>query len=174
MTQGEEDEQVLREMLEEAMQNAVVKLNEMREIEGNKLRADLLTKIANIESMLGRIKQYAPMVAEQYRAKLTERVTEALSNVQIDESKLANEVCFFADKSCIDEEITRLTSHIAHAREILSGEAAVGRKLDFLVQEFNRETNTICSKSAYLELTNVALQMKNEIEKLREQVQNLE
>ncbi len=174
VTQGEEDEQVLREMLEEAMQNAVVKLNEMREIEGNKLRADLLTKIANIESMLGRIKQYAPMVAEQYRAKLTERVTEALSNVQIDESKLANEVCFFADKSCIDEEITRLTSHIAHAREILSGEAAVGRKLDFLVQEFNRETNTICSKSAYLELTNVALQMKNEIEKLREQVQNLE
>ena len=92
----------------------------------------------------------------------------------MDQNKLANEVCFFVDKSCIDEEITRLTSHIAHAREILALEEPVGRKLDFLVQEFNRETNTICSKSSYLELTNIALAMKNEIEKIREQVQNLE
>ena len=174
VSQADEDEQVLREMLEEAMSGAVSKLNDMREVEGNKLRKDLLEKIDNIEKLLQQIKQYAPIVAEQYRAKLTERVTEALNSVQIDEGKLANEVCFFADKSCIDEEITRLTSHIAHAREILNDDVAVGRKLDFLVQEFNRETNTICSKSAYLELTNVALQMKNEIEKLREQVQNLE
>ena len=172
--QGEEDEAVLREMLEEALRGAVAKLNEMREIEGNKLRSDLLAKIANIETLLARVKEYAPKVAEQYRNKLSDRITEALGAVQLDESKLANEVCFFVDKSCIDEEITRLTSHIAHAREILATEAPVGRKLDFLVQEFNRETNTICSKSNFLELTNVALEMKNEIEKLREQVQNLE
>ncbi len=172
--QGEEDEAVLREMLEEALRGAVAKLNEMREIEGNKLRSDLLAKIANIETLLARVKEYAPKVAEQYRNKLSDRITEALGAVQLDESKLANEVCFFVDKSCIDEEITRLTSHIAHAREILATEVPVGRKLDFLVQEFNRETNTICSKSNFLELTNVALEMKNEIEKLREQVQNLE
>lgn len=172
--QGEADEETLRQMLEEALRAAVSKLNEMRETEGNKLRADLLGKIDNIEKLLAKVKQFAPSVAEEYRTKLAARVTEALAAVQLDESKLANEVCFFVDKSCIDEEITRLTSHIAHAREILSHEEPVGRKMDFLVQEFNRETNTICSKSNFLELTNVALEMKNEIEKLREQVQNLE
>lgn len=174
LKQAEEDEQVIRQMIVEAVDKAVANLNAMREIEGNALRADLLNKMDNVERMLGQVKQYAPQVAEQYREKLRLRVTEALAGVQLDESKLANEVCFFVDKSCIDEEITRLTSHIARAREILSSDEPVGRKLDFLVQEFNRETNTICSKSSFLELTNVALEMKNEIEKIREQVQNLE
>ena len=174
LKQTEEDAELLREMVAEAVDKAVESLNAMREIEGNALRVDLLAKIDKVEQLLSQVKTYAPQVAEQYREKLRSRVTEALAGVDIDESKLANEVCFFADKSCIDEEITRLSSHIQRAREILAGEQSVGRKLDFLVQEFNRETNTICSKSSYLELTNVALEMKNEIEKIREQVQNLE
>lgn len=174
LTQAQEDDEVLREMLTEATEQAAINLNDMREREGNALRDDLLVKIANVERLLQRVKQCAPLVTEQYRTKVRTRVQEALGDVSLDESKLANELCFFADKACIDEEITRLDGHIARAREILSGNDAVGRKLDFLVQEFNRETNTICSKSAYLELTNTALEMKNEIEKIREQVQNLE
>ena len=174
LKQTEEDTEVLREMVAEAVAMAVDNLNAMREIEGNALRDDLLNKIAKVEQLLAKVKQYAPQVAEQYRDKLRQRVSEALDGVDIDENKLINEVCFFVDKSCIDEEITRLSSHIERAREILSTSEPVGRKLDFLVQEFNRETNTICSKSSYLELTSVALEMKNEIEKIREQVQNLE
>ena len=174
LKQTEEDGNVIREMLIEAVGKAVDALNAMREVEGNALRIDVLGKIDKLEQLLAQVKTYAPQVAEQYREKLKARVSEVLGSVQLDEAKLVNEVCFFADKSCIDEEITRLTSHIARAREILSTEEPVGRKLDFLVQEFNRETNTICSKSSYLELTNVALEMKNEIEKIREQIQNLE
>lgn len=174
LEQAEVDETVIREMLTEAVKQAVVNLNAMREIEGNALKCDLLKKIDNVERLLIEVKKYAPMVAVQYREKLQDRVAEALQSVTLDESKLANEVCFFVDKSCIDEEITRLTSHIARARELLALNEPIGRKLDFLVQEFNRETNTICSKSSYLELTNTALEMKNEIEKIREQIQNLE
>lgn len=172
--QAEEDENELRDMLAEALNVAVFNLNTMRETEGNKLKADLLNKLCVVEELLNKVKQYAPRVAEQYRDKLTQRVSEALDGVEIDQARLANEVCFFVDKSCIDEEITRLAGHIAHAREIFASDAPVGRKLDFLVQEFNREANTICSKSNYIELTDVALEMKNEIEKIREQVQNLE
>lgn len=174
LEQVDNDEDTLREMLEQAVSQAVDNLNAMREIEGNALKADLLKKIDNVERLLSTVKQYAPGVAEQYREKLKDRVTEALQGVDLDENKLINEVCFFTDKSCIDEEITRLQSHIARARELLASDEPVGRKLDFLVQEFNRETNTICSKSSYLELTNTALEMKNEIEKIREQIQNLE
>ena len=174
LEQTEEDADVLREMVQEAVVKAEDNLNAMREAEGNRLRIDLLAKIDNVERLLGKAAQCAPEVVADYRDKLRARITEALADVRLDEAKLVNEVCFFADKSCIDEEITRLYGHIAHAREILSSEEPVGRKLDFLVQEFNRETNTICSKSSYLELTNIALEMKNEIEKIREQVQNLE
>lgn len=174
LKQAEADSEVIREMITQAVEQAVANLNAMREVEGNALRKDLLAKIDKVEHLLGEVKMHAPEVAVQYREKLRARITEALGSVQLDEAKLANELCFYTDKSCIDEEITRLSSHIARAREILSVEQPVGRKLDFLVQEFNRETNTICSKSSLLELTNVALEMKNEIEKIREQVQNLE
>ena len=177
LEQAEEDDEVIKQMLVQAMQGAVENLNAMREVEGNKLRNDLLDKITNVESLLNKVKVFAPQVVEQYSEKLKARISEILKSqngVVLDEAKLANEVCFFADKSCVDEEITRLTSHIAHAREILASEEPVGRKLDFLIQEFNRETNTICSKSGCMDMTNVALEMKNEIEKIREQVQNLE
>lgn len=174
LKQAEEDESVIREMVSQAMYEAVQNLNAMRETEGNKLREDLLDKLSGMENLLQKVKQFAPQVALQYREKLYSRISEALAEVPLDEARLANEVCFFADKCCIDEEITRLSAHLAHAREILAEDRPVGRKLDFLVQEINRETNTICSKSSHLELTNVALEMKNEIEKIREQIQNLE
>lgn len=169
-----ENDDVLRDMLTEALFEAIAQLNSMRETEGNKLRLDLLNKLDVVDSLIKKVQATAPAVVENYREKLRTRVQAALAEVALDESKLANEVCFFSDKCCIDEEITRLTTHVAHAREILSAEEPVGRKLDFLVQEFNRETNTICSKSVSVDLTNVALDLKNEIEKIREQIQNLE
>ncbi len=172
--QVEEDEQVIRQMLSQAVQGAVENLNQMRLVEGEKLKVDLLNKISYFQTLLEQVKHYAQTVNDQYREKLRQRITEALGEVQLDESKLANELCFYADKSCIDEEITRLTSHIAHFREIMNSNGPIGRKLDFLVQEFNRETNTICSKSGLIELTEVALSMKNEVEKIREQIQNIE
>ena len=117
----------------------------------------------------------APFVAAEYRKKLAERIREAVGNsVEVDEARLLNEAAFFADKSNIDEEIERLASHIAQARKIMAQGGECGKKLDFLIQEFNRETNTICSKSNDLSLTEYGLKLKNEIEKLREQVQNIE
>ncbi len=129
--------------MKRALDAAADKLNAMRETEGNSLRNDLLLKIDNVENLLNKVKIYAPLVSEQYRDKLKARVSDALQGVEIDENKLINEVCFFTDKSCVDEEITRLESHIARARELLGLNEPVGRKLDFLIQEFNRETNII-------------------------------
>lgn len=174
LTQSDDDAEILRQMLISAVEQASINLNVMRKKEGEALKTDLLAKIDNFEILLNKVKVIAPEVVAHYRAKLSERIAEALQGVELDESKLANEVCFFADKSCIDEEITRLTSHIARARELLNSDEPSGRKLDFLIQEFNRETNTICSKSSFLNLTDTALAMKNEIEKIREQIQNVE
>ncbi len=174
IVQKDEDADTIRIMLGEAVAAAAEKLNEMRLREGEALKSDLSGKIDNVQALLDRVEEYAPQVATQYRDKLRQRITEALAGIQIDEAKLANEVCFFVDKSCIDEEITRLRGHISHAREIMALSEPAGRKLDFLVQEFNREANTICSKSNFAELTGVVLEMKNEIEKIREQVQNIE
>lgn len=172
--QRTEDEEILRDMLQEAVAQAVVKLNAMREAEGEKMKADILARIANIKKLVQKVSKLAPTVAENYRAKLTQRIEETLGEVEVDNARLLNEVAFFADKSNIDEEIARLRSHIDNAVKIMSSNEAVGRKMDFLVQEFNREANTVCSKSNDIQLTNVALQLKNEIEKVREQVQNLE
>ena len=148
-------------------------LNAMRRKEGEKLAADMLSRMDEIERLVAMIKNRAPMVAEAYRKKLEERIREALAGAAYDETRLLTEVAVFADKSNIDEELTRLASHIGQFRAIC-GEERVGRKLDFLVQEFNRESNTICSKSNDLAITNAGLALKNEIEKVREQVQNVE
>lgn len=159
--------------LESALESALVNLNVMREREGNKLAADMLSRVDTIEKIVGKVKTRAPLVAENYRIKLQEKLNKLLTGVQIDEGRILTEVALFADKSNIDEELTRLTSHISQFREICA-ERIVGRKLDFLVQEFNRESNTICSKSNDLEITRLGLELKNEIEKIREQVQNVE
>ena len=163
----------LIEALKTAISSALDNLNGMRKIEGEKLKADMLSRMDVIEGLVEEISTRAPLVAEEHKAKLFARVKEYLDGAAIEESRLLTEVAVFADKSNIDEELTRLRSHIAQFRSICE-EGVVGRKLDFLVQEFNREANTTCSKSNDVVVTKLGLALKNEIEKLREQVQNLE
>lgn len=170
--EGGEDEQV-GQALAAAVSAALEKLNAMRAVEGEKLAADMLARMDTIEGLVANIAARAPLVAEHYRTKLTERMREVLAGVPVDEARILSEAAVFADKCNIDEELTRLRSHISQFRSICR-EARVGRKLDFLVQEFNREANTICSKSNDIAVTNAALALKNEIEKIREQVQNVE
>ncbi len=162
----------LIEALLEALKEALAALKQMRQKEGERLGQDLSSRMDTIARLREQISLRAPLVAQEYRKKLTERVTEFLGG-KVDESRILTEAAVFADKCNIDEELTRLASHIAEFRKI-SQEDAVGRKLDFLVQEFNRECNTICSKSNDAAITKYALEMKNEIEKVREQIQNLE
>lgn len=173
----QEDTQSLDETMITALKTALCaaldNLNEMRLVEGEKLKEDMLTRMQVIESLVEKIAARAPLVAQEYRQKLTARVQEYLDGAPIDESRILTEVAVFADKSNIDEELTRLRSHIQQFRSICE-EGVVGRKLDFLVQEFNREANTTCSKSNDVEITRLGLALKNEIEKVREQVQNLE
>ena len=161
------------EALKTALSQALEKLNDMRAKEGDKLKADMLSRMDTVESLVGSIEKRAPSVAESYRIKLETKIRKILQETEPYEGRLLTEVALFTDKSNIDEELTRLRSHISQFRQICS-ERLVGRKLDFLVQEFNRETNTICSKSNDLEITRLGLALKNEIEKVREQVQNIE
>lgn len=159
--------------LKTALNAALEKLNCMRGAEGEKLKDDMLSRMVTIEGLVNDIEKRAPLVAEGYKIKLEAKMKKLLEGVEIDEGRLLTEVALFTDKSNIDEELTRLHSHISQFRQICT-ERLVGRKLDFLVQEFNRETNTICSKSNDLEITRLGLALKNEIEKVREQVQNVE
>lgn len=170
--QSSADEQ-LSSALFEALALALDNLNVMRETEGAKLREDMLGRMSEIEKLVNAIAVRAPAVAENYREKLTAKIKKVLEGTEPDEGRLLTEAALFADKCNIDEEITRLRSHIRQFESICA-ERLVGRKLDFLVQEFNREANTICSKSNDLEVTKNALALKNEIEKVREQVQNIE
>lgn len=167
-------EEQLRLLLEKGVSECCVMLDQMRCAEGEKLKEDILKKLGVLRELISQAEKSSSVVVENYREKLTRRIEEALKEVQLDQSRLANEVCFFADKCCIDEELTRLKTHVENAEKIIAQSGAVGKKLDFLVQEFNREANTICSKSSDVQLTQTALDMKNEIEKIREQVQNLE
>lgn len=166
-------DEALLAALHSALGTALENLNVMRKKEGEKLAQDMLSRMDEVERLVGIVKERAPLVSETYRNKLSERMKEVLSGVDFDETRLLTEVAVFADKSNVDEELTRLTSHISQFRSICK-EERVGRKLDFLVQEFNRESNTICSKSNDLAVTNAGLALKNEIEKIREQVQNVE
>ena len=159
--------------LTSALSSALENLNAMRFKEGEKLRADMLSRMDRIEQLVKMVAERAPLVAEDYRAKLKEEIEKYLQGVTYDEGKLLTEVALFSDKSNIDEELTRLKSHIEQFRDICRS-PIVGRKLDFLVQEFNRATNTICSKSNDITITKCGLELKNEIEKIREQVQNVE
>ena len=160
-------------ILESTVTLACENLNKMRNIEGDKLVADLLSKMDVIQDLRDKIKERAPLVATEYREKLKARIEEFLVDVKYDEARLLSEVAFYTDRVNIDEELTRLNSHIQQFRDTVKIDGA-GKKLDFLMQEFNRETNTICSKSNDVQVTKYALELKNEIEKVREQVQNLE
>jgi len=163
----------IKDIIAEVVKNACLKLNEMRKVEGEKLVSDMLNRMQTIKNLSIAIKKRAPLVAEEHKIKLQTRIEEALDGVKYDEARLLNEVAFYTDKVNIDEELTRLNSHIDQFIEIVKLDG-MGKKLDFLMQEFNRETNTICSKSNDIEVTRLALELKNEIEKVREQVQNLE
>ena len=166
------DEECLN-ALKTALSSALDNLNAMRSAEGEKLQKDMLSRVDVIDGDVKEIEKRATAVVENYKSKLDAKIKKILESTEIDEARILTEVALFADKSNIDEEITRLHSHISQFKEICK-EKLVGRKLDFLVQEFNRETNTICSKSNDTAITKIALAMKNEIEKIREQVQNVE
>ncbi|MBQ6555703.1 MAG: YicC family protein [Firmicutes bacterium] len=161
------------ECLEAALTEAVDNFVAMRTTEGEALKKDILEKLAGIKATVEKIEKRAPMVAEDYRQRLIAKLNE-YAELNVDEARIITEVTIFADKACIDEEITRLFSHIEQMKSIVCETAAVGRKLDFLVQEMNREVNTIGSKSNDLEITNYAVELKSEIEKIREQIQNIE
>ncbi len=172
--QPAEDEDKLRSLTEEALKAALCNLKSMREKEGQALLTDISGKLDNIADSLAVIKENAPKVVENYRAGLEARIAEVLEPNKVDMQRLATEVALYADHCAIDEEITRLTAHIAHMRTLLKSTEPVGRKMEFLVQEFNRETNTIGSKANDLSITAEVLKIKNEIEKIREQSANIE
>lgn len=175
LTKGaEDDEDAIRVLAEQAMDDAQKMLREMREREGAALAADILKKLDTAKQQLDCIKERAPRVADEFKTKLAAKITDALAGVQLDEARLLNEVAFFVDRAAIDEEITRLSCHIEQGKKIIVENNSAGRKLDFLVQEMNREINTIGSKSNDLAITQKVLELKGEIEKIREQVQNIE
>ncbi len=146
----------------------------MRKIEGEGLKKDILEKILYIEKILKDITDRAPEVVKEYKQKLENRIKELIEQQTIDENRIAMEVAIFADRCSIDEEILRMGSHLSQLREALELEIPVGRKLDFLIQEMNREINTIGSKANDLSITKNVVDIKSEIEKIREQVQNIE
>lgn len=170
----EDDEEVLWNELQNALNQSIDSLIKMREKEGIQLKNDLFEKAKNIEGMVLQIESKAPLVVSDYRIKLQNRIKEILGGANIDEGRLELEVALFADKCSIEEEITRLRSHLRQLRHFLDADQAVGRKLDFLIQELNREINTIGSKANDIEITRVVVEVKSEIEKIREQVQNIE
>lgn len=172
--QSVEDEDLLAEMTLEAASEALVNLKVMREKEGQSQKADIASKLGTIEACLDRIKEFAPKVVEDYRELFNARIAEVVEPSLVDKQRLATEVALYADHCAIDEEITRLSTHISNMRSLLEATEPVGRKMDFLVQEFNRETNTIGSKANDMRITKEVLAIKNEIEKMREQAANIE
>ena len=172
--QVEEDGEQLWEILKTALDDAVASLIRMREIEGEAMKKALLERADAIEVVIGKIEARAPEVPREYKTKLAERISDLLEQQVADESRIAMEVALFADRCSIDEELVRLKSHFGQMRQILDMDQPVGRKLDFLVQEMNREINTIGSKANDLEITRYVVDVKSEIEKIREQVQNIE
>ncbi|NLI52920.1 MAG: YicC family protein [Clostridiales bacterium] len=172
--EADEDADAVIALLIDAINGAIDALLVMREQEGERLREYLGRCTDTVESLTEQIAVRAPVVVTEYRAKLDERITALLGNVEVDRARLATEVALFADKASIDEEISRLHSHIAQMRSLFADAEPAGRKLDFVVQEMNREFNTIGSKANDGELTKLVLTGKAEIEKIREQVQNIE
>lgn len=171
---AEEDSAALGEILKSTLNRALDALNAMRKVEGEKLANDVYSRSVTVEKLVENLCEKAPEIKTAYENKLRERMEEVLGSATYDETRLLQEVALFADKSDVNEELTRLKSHISQLRAILSNEKDAGKKLDFLMQEFNRETNTVCSKANSVEITKIGLALKNEIEKMREQVQNIE
>lgn len=174
MEEASTDEEELWHFIEKAISTACEQFVSARIIEGENLKKDLLEKLNNMEELVTYIESRGPEMMQEYRTKLETKVAELLGDTQIDESRIATELVIYADKICVDEETVRLRSHIAHARQCLNEEGGVGRKLDFIAQEMNREANTILSKANDITISNRAIDLKTEIEKIREQIQNIE
>ncbi|MXP75741.1 YicC family protein [Lachnospiraceae bacterium WCA-9-b2] len=169
------DEDELWNGLKKALSGAIRQFVETRAQEGDSLKEDILKKLSGIQKLVDYIEERSPQIVAEYREKLQNKVRELLSDTQIEEGRLAAEVVIFADKICTDEELVRLRSHVVHMKETLeSKESGIGRKLDFIAQEMNREANTILSKANDLEVSNAGIDLKTEIEKVREQIQNIE
>lgn len=173
ITENPEDEEALQKLLSDTLGQALDNLNAMRRREGAAMRDDMISKLDEIEEMTGKIEQRYPETVIEYQKKLKQRVEELLGS-EMDENRLAQEVAIMADRAAVAEETVRLRSHIAQAREICDKDEPVGRSLDFIVQEMNREVNTVSSKSQDIPITQAVLACKSAIEKLREQLQNVE
>ncbi|MCC8135861.1 MAG: YicC family protein, partial [Ruminococcus sp.] len=167
------EEQIWNDISEVAGE-ALEKFIEMRRTEGAKLKNDVIEKAASIEKMVAEVEKISPVTSENYRKKLTAKLEEILESKEIDQQRIVTEAAIFAEKIAVDEETVRLRSHISQLRTMLDSEKTVGRKLDFIVQEMNREVNTIGSKAQDLNITKIVVDMKAEIEKIREQIQNIE
>lgn len=168
------DEESLWNLLEKTVTEAAVKLVETRKAEGENLRQDMLAKLDGMLTHVDYIEKRFPELIAEYRINLKNKIRELLDGAQIDDARVLTEVTIYADKICVDEEVVRLKSHIQNVKAILNEQEGVGRKLDFIAQEMNREANTILSKSNDMEITNRAIELKTEIEKIREQIQNIE
>lgn len=174
MDEVQEDEEALWHFIEEAMKAALEQFVNTRILEGENLKKDLLGKLDHMEELVAFVEKRSPEIMKEYRSKLESKVKELLGDTTIDESRIATEVIIYADKICVDEETVRLRSHIEHARKCLNEDGGIGRKMDFIAQEMNREANTTLSKANDIEISNAAIDLKTEIEKVREQIQNIE
>ena len=172
--QNNQDDETIKNELLEVTNKAIENLVGMRKVEGEKIAQDLLVRIQDIEEKVKKISSLSTGLIEEYVVKLNTRIKDLLQDQEIDEARLAQEVVIYADKCSIEEEVTRLNSHIYQFRELLNSNEAMGKKLDFMIQEMNRETNTIGSKANNLEITNEVINMKTQLENIREQVQNIE
>ena len=173
MEESQEDEEELWNFINEAIEEACKGLVDTRIIEGENLKNDLLLKLDHMEELVSYIETKNPQIIEDYKKKLEAKMEEILSDADID-NRIASEVIIYADKVCVDEETVRLRSHIEHARKCLNEDGGIGRKMDFIAQEMNREANTTLSKANNIEISNAAIDLKTEIEKIREQIQNIE
>ena len=174
MEEQVEDEEELWNGLKKALEGAFAQFVETRITEGENLKKDILAKLTFLEQEVSAVEERSPQIVAEYRQKLEEKVAELLADTQMEENRLAAEVILYADKICTDEEVVRLKSHIQHMRATLEEKEGIGRKLDFIAQEMNREANTILSKANDIEVSNHAISLKTEIEKIREQIQNIE
>ena len=170
----QQDEEVWWELLEAALRQAAEKFVETRTIEGANLKRDLLGKLDQMAADVAFIEERSPQIIAEYRSKLEEKVKEFLEDSTIEENRIAAEVTLYADKIAVDEEIVRLQSHISSMTDVLESAESIGRKLDFMAQEMNREANTILSKSSDVDLADHAIELKTNVEKVREQIQNIE
>lgn len=174
VTKAEEDVEAIAADICAVLDDALAAYNAMRAVEGEKLAADVAGRITTIEAVVGKVEERSPQTVAAYRQRLEAKMQEVLQSTTIDESRILTEAAIFADKIAVDEETVRLRSHIAQLRAMLASDEPVGRKLDFLIQEVNRECNTIGSKCSDLAIAQDVVNMKAEVEKIREQVQNME